>query len=218
MMRLWLRLQEIENAHGLRLGTLAPIRHQYFLGVSKFSAAQDSNRSADRNRELELASLCPAHSRPRSCPRGPRRCTSRCRGRAPGPCRFFAHLPEALEDRLQHVAGDPGSGVGDREGVHRRRVAADGDLPPSGVNLIALVIRLANTWSIRSWSKSARCGLLDPPSSRRDSLLGRGVRERVDRLGDQGGRVAARGPRASLPASMLTTSTRSPISRFMRAA
>ena len=91
-------------------------------------------------------------------------------------------------------------------------------LPPSGLNLIALVNRLARTCIIRSQSKSARMdgsALSDTREIPFADATGPNVSIASATRAQRSWRL---GVTASLPASMLVTSTRSPISRIMRAA
>ena len=79
-----------------------------------------------------------------------------------------ARLPEAIEEVRLILGGDPGSCIADpEEHVVSRRAAPTVMHPPGGVNLMALPMRLSNTW--RSRSRSAQTSGSSATSSRSSS-------------------------------------------------
>ena len=106
------------------------------------------------------------------CRREPRRCTSRCRGRGPRPRRSFSPTCQ----KRSKTASSMSSGIPTPVSRHEKRSSASGALaanmmlPPRAVNLIAFVIRLASTWSIRSWSNSRGAAARRATRLERDAL------------------------------------------------
>ena len=131
---------------------------------------------------------------------------------------FLPDLPEPLEDRLQHRRGNSHAGVADAEPEQpSRRFDPDHDVPAGRSELDRVRDEVGED-------------LKQPVViERREERTGRNLRGRETPFSRAAGwnvsvasvtRAAASpstGTMASLPASMLVTSTRSPIRRFIRA-
>ena len=115
------------------------------------------------------------------------------------------------------VGGDAGACVADGEpDLILDTLDTDDDLgPPAGVNLRALPRRFVSTWRMRAGLYERRVPANDVGPQQ--NVARRGLRpERLDRfVYDPSGSPASR-LTASMPASMLATSTKSPTRRAMR--